>query len=61
VSSVISNQNTNVTNIQTTLNNVVNLDIAQATSQEQEQSLQEQALTSFAAGLQRVPLIDIIA
>ncbi len=61
VSSVISNQNTNVTNIQTTLNNVVNLDVAQAASQEQEQSLQEQALTSFAAGLQKVPLVDIIA
>ncbi len=61
VSSVISNQNTNVTSIQTTLNNVVNLDVAQATSQEQEQSLQEQALTSFAAGLQKVPLVDIIA
>jgi len=61
VSSVISNQNTNVTNIQATLSNIVDLDVAQATSQEQAQSLQEQALTSFAAGLQRVPLVDIIA
>jgi flagellar hook-associated protein 3 FlgL len=61
VSSVISNSNSQVTTIQSALNNIVNLDVPQAVATQQEQLLQEQALVSFASSLGKLPLVNVLA
>lgn len=58
---LVTNSNSQLTTLQTSASNLVGTDVAQAATQEQEISLQQQALVSLGSDLAKIPLINILA
>jgi flagellar hook-associated protein 3 FlgL len=60
VQTFLTNANTESTTLQTSISNLTDADVAQASLNEQEALLQEQALVSMASGLGKIPQVNII-
>jgi flagellar hook-associated protein 3 FlgL len=56
----LTNANTESTTLQGSISNLTDTDVAQAALDEQQATLQEQALTSMASDLGKLPLVDIL-
>lgn len=56
----LSNANNQSTTLQTSISNLTDTDVAQAALQQQEFTLQEQALVSLASGLGKISLVNIL-
>ena len=57
----ITNANDQSTTLQTSISNLVDVDVAHAALDQQQSLLQEQALVSMASGLGKIPLVNILA
>jgi flagellar hook-associated protein 3 FlgL len=60
-SNLVNNSTSQLTSLQTSVSNLVGTDVAQAATQEQEITLQQQALVSLGSDLAKIPLINILA
>ena len=56
----LTNANTESTTLQTSISSLTDANVAQAALDEQQALLQEQALTSMASGLGKIPLVNIL-
>ncbi|HVN29326.1 MAG TPA: flagellin, partial [Candidatus Binataceae bacterium] len=61
LASIVTNATTENTNLQTSISNLVDADVAQSAAKEQQTLLQQQALISLGSGLGKIPLINILA
>jgi flagellar hook-associated protein 3 FlgL len=61
LANVVSNSTNEITTLQTTSSNLVDADVAQAAMQEQQATLQEEALVQLGSTLGKMPLLNILA
>ncbi len=61
LSNVVTNSNNKIVTFQTTQSNLVDADVAQEAMQEQQTTLQQQALVQLGSTLGKIPLINILA
>jgi flagellar hook-associated protein 3 FlgL len=61
VTNLVTNDNDETTTLQTSVSNLVGVDVARAAAQEQELLLQQQALVSVGSNLGKIPLVNILA
>ncbi|HUA36515.1 MAG TPA: flagellin [Candidatus Binataceae bacterium] len=61
LSNVVTNSNNKIVTYQTTESNLVDADVAQEAMQEQETTLQQQALVQLGSTLGKIPLLNILA
>lgn len=61
VNSLLNDANSQSVTLQSSISNLVGVDIPQAAAQEQEALLQQQALVSLGSSLGKIPLVNILA
>lgn len=61
VTNLVTTANDETTTLQTSVSNLVNVNVAQAAATEQELLLQQQALVSVGSNLGKIPLVNILA
>jgi flagellar hook-associated protein 3 FlgL len=61
VTNLVTNSNDESTTLQTSVSNLVDVNVAQAAATEQELLLQQQALVSVGSNLGKIPLVNILA
>ncbi len=61
VNSLVNDANSQSVTLQSSISNLVGVDIPQAAAQEQEALLQQQALVSLGSSLGKIPLVNILA
>jgi flagellin-like hook-associated protein FlgL len=61
LNNLVTNANSTITTLQSTASNLVDGDVAQLAMQEQEATLQQQALVQLGTSLGQMPLLNILA